>query len=125
MNLLQAELRASNALYIESHPEVRATLNDLMSAVLVSKPDVSHALLVPTPADYSPLSLSHTHMQQDIYDFASKHFSKSNHIPKDKLLRPLVICGPSGVGKGTLMNMLFEAFPEDFGFSVSHVSYSH
>ena len=42
--LPQADLRASNALYIESHPEVRSTLNDLMSAVLVSKPDVSNLL---------------------------------------------------------------------------------
>lgn len=42
--------------------------------------------------------------------------------PQDKALRPLVICGPSGVGKGTLINLLFKEFPEHFGFSVSHTT---
>lgn len=37
-------------------------------------------------------------------------------------LKPLVVCGPSGVGKGTLINMLLEDFPGRFGFSVSHTT---
>lgn len=36
--------------------------------------------------------------------------------------RPVVISGPSGVGKGTLINMLMKDFPEMFGFSVSHTT---
>ncbi|XP_024387548.1 uncharacterized protein [Physcomitrium patens] len=36
--------------------------------------------------------------------------------------QPLVICGPSGVGKGTLIGKLMEDFPEKFGFSVSHTT---
>ena len=32
---------------------------------------------------------------------------------------PLVITGPSGAGKGTLMKHLTEKYPEKFGFSVS------
>lgn len=35
---------------------------------------------------------------------------------------PLVIAGPSGVGKGTLINMLLERYPQHFGFSVSHTT---
>lgn len=35
---------------------------------------------------------------------------------------PLVVFGPSGVGKGTLIAKLQEAFPECFGFSVSHTT---
>jgi guanylate kinase len=35
---------------------------------------------------------------------------------------PIVICGPSGVGKGTLINKLMEQHPERFGFSVSHTT---
>lgn len=37
--------------------------------------------------------------------------------------RPVVICGPSGVGKGTLIELLQKYFPADkFGFSVSHTT---
>lgn len=36
--------------------------------------------------------------------------------------RPVVISGPSGVGKGTLLNMLRANFPGSFGFSVSHTT---
>ncbi|XP_076938839.1 guanylate kinase 2-like [Bidens hawaiensis] len=36
--------------------------------------------------------------------------------------RPVVISGPSGVGKGTLINMLMKEFPSMFGFSVSHTT---
>jgi hypothetical protein len=32
--------------------------------------------------------------------------------------RPLVICGPSGVGKGTLIELLRQEFAEDIGFCV-------
>lgn len=56
-----------------------------------------------------------------MYEFAARHFSRAHSSHKDKLLRPLVICGPSGVGKGTLLNLLFKEFGSDFGFSVSHV----
>ncbi|KAL4063181.1 P-loop containing nucleoside triphosphate hydrolase protein [Scleroderma citrinum] len=35
---------------------------------------------------------------------------------------PLVIFGPSGVGKGTLIKRLFAEFPDQFAFSVSHTT---
>ncbi|KAK8791669.1 hypothetical protein WA538_002875 [Blastocystis sp. DL] len=35
---------------------------------------------------------------------------------------PLVLCGPSGVGKSTLIKMLMTEFPNSFGFSVSHTT---
>lgn len=37
-------------------------------------------------------------------------------------LRPLVLSGPSGVGKSTLLKRLFDEFPDKFGFSVSRRS---
>ncbi|KAL3914277.1 MAG: hypothetical protein SGPRY_007678 [Prymnesium sp.] len=36
--------------------------------------------------------------------------------------RPVVICGPSGVGKGTLLQKLLADFPDEFGFSISHTT---
>jgi len=39
-----------------------------------------------------------------------------------KPLRPVVIVGPSGVGKSSLISKLLEEFPEVFGFSISHTT---
>ncbi len=36
--------------------------------------------------------------------------------------KPLVLCGPSGVGKSTLVARLTKEFPDAFGFSVSHTT---
>ncbi|KAK0202883.1 guanylate kinase [Desarmillaria ectypa] len=37
-------------------------------------------------------------------------------------LRPLILSGPSGVGKSTLLQRLFAEYPDRFGFSVSHTT---
>jgi guanylate kinase len=44
--------------------------------------------------------------------------------PRPDFLRPLVLSGPSGVGKSTLLQRLFAEFPDKFGFSVSHTTRS-
>ena len=41
-------------------------------------------------------------------------------LPTDT--RPLVLSGPSGVGKGTLYNLLFSRHPDTFALSVSHTT---
>lgn len=43
-------------------------------------------------------------------------------IEGDDALKPVVISGPSGVGKGTLISKLMKEFPSTFGFSVSHTT---
>lgn len=41
-------------------------------------------------------------------------------VPSDR--RPIVVSGPSGVGKGTLYKRLFERHPDCFVLSVSHTT---
>ncbi|CAG8946246.1 unnamed protein product [Penicillium salamii] len=36
--------------------------------------------------------------------------------------RPVVVSGPSGTGKSTLLGRLFKEFPDKFGFSISHTT---
>jgi len=57
----------------------------------------------------------------DIYAFAFGYFSS---FVSDKIHRPLpiAIAGPSGVGKGTLIERLMTEFPDAFGLSVSHTT---
>ncbi|KAF8636430.1 hypothetical protein AX17_003612 [Amanita inopinata Kibby_2008] len=43
-------------------------------------------------------------------------------MSRPDFLRPLVLSGPSGVGKSTLLQRLFNEFPDRFGFSVSHTT---
>jgi guanylate kinase len=39
-----------------------------------------------------------------------------------KLQPAIVVCGPSGVGKGTIISAVMKARPDMFGFSVSHAT---
>ncbi|KFG29009.1 guanylate kinase family protein, partial [Toxoplasma gondii p89] len=43
-------------------------------------------------------------------------------ILRDTAPRILVVAGPSGVGKGTLVKRIFAKWPQAFGFSISHTS---
>ena len=43
-------------------------------------------------------------------------------LPKKTLHKPLVVVGPSGAGKGTLIDFMKEKFPDKFGFSVSYTT---
>jgi GTPase SAR1 family protein len=85
--------------YLVSHPEFRTMLDSFVSAVLIEK-----------PIDIMKFSASYFNTQ-------SKGESKFGPVP-------VMIVGPSGVGKGTLINKLLEAFPNVFGFSVSHTTRS-
>lgn len=48
--------------------------------------------------------------------------SSTTDVPANP--QPLVICGPSGTGKSTLLKSLFAKYPDAFGFSVSHTTRS-
>ena len=68
----------------------------------------------------------------DLRSIPSKHPRHSSGGPARsrevaEVLRPLVVCGPSGVGKGTIINRFMDAVGgrrdgPRFGFSVSHTT---
>ncbi|KAG6971357.1 hypothetical protein JG688_00004460 [Phytophthora aleatoria] len=95
LNERKEALKKDHAVYVEAHPEIKTLLSGFMSALLLEKP-------------------------QDVVAFAAEHFSAFK--PPHADLEPIVIAGPSGVGKGTLINLLLEKFPNTFGFSVSHTT---
>jgi guanylate kinase len=47
--------------------------------------------------------------------------SSKNDLMKTKV-QPLVLCGPSGVGKGSIIEALLDRFPEKIELSVSHTT---
>ena len=95
LNKRKDELKAAHQTYLAKHPEIESLVGDFMSALLLEKPS-------------------------NVLQFAKDHFSGGGVKVEGR--RPLVVCGPSGVGKGTLISMVMKAFPDDFAFSVSHTT---
>lgn len=94
----RGKVNESNSKYISDHPELQRILDDFVTAVITHKPS-------------------------DLVKFGLFFFNnmKSNHgHPFGPC--PVVIAGPSGVGKGTIINRLITTFPHIFGFSVSHTT---
>lgn len=56
---------------------------------------------------------------KDVLEFALRELAARQHADGP---HPLVIAGPSGVGKGTLIKKLVECYPTHFGFCVSHTT---
>lgn len=74
---------------------------------------------------FSPLTLvrkSFSQIIQPSLSVATLHDGVSlDHLPASTTLDPLVVCGPSGVGKGTIIGK-FLSETNAFGFSVSHTT---
>lgn len=70
-------IKDENTSYINMHPEIRQLLNDYMSSLLLHKPE-------------------------DVFSFTKEFFSFFNKNVEDKLILPLLVVGPSGVGKVAL-----------------------
>lgn len=95
LNERKLELKRQHQKYMEKHPEITRILADFMCAALLEKPE-------------------------DAFGFAEQHFSTFEG--KQEGHRPVVISGPSGVGKGTLIARLVKDYPDAFGFSISHTT---
>mmetsp|Transcript_24041 Transcript_24041/g.51903 ORF Transcript_24041/g.51903 Transcript_24041/m.51903 type:complete len:238 (-) Transcript_24041:2242-2955(-) len=56
------------------------------------------------------------------YSYVRYLQNKAKKSPAAVQPRPVVFAGPSGVGKGTLIELLRKKYPTTFGFSVSHTT---
>ena len=96
LNDYKIKLKDDNTSYLNEHPELRNLIDGFVSDVLIKRP-------------------------QDIIKFGAQYFAALRN-PNLAGPMPICICGPSGVGKGTLINLLMTRFPSIFGFSVSHTT---
>lgn len=96
LQVTRARMKEENQQYLDRHPEIRTLLDEFIGAVIRDKPS-------------------------DLIKFGSMFFnslrSRNGLGPS-----PVVFCGPSGVGKGTIIKLLMDRFPALFGFSVSHTT---
>lgn len=53
---------------------------------------------------------------------SSKELTLRLRVSMNNLCKSVVICGPSGVGKGTIINKLLRSYPSKLGLSVSRTS---
>lgn len=61
---------------------------------------------------------------ESLSSFSNKSTSSASLTALGNNYQPLVIFGPSGVGKQTIMDLIIKDFPNDFAFSVSHTTRS-
>jgi guanylate kinase len=98
------QIADENQRYVESHPEFSSLMDNFITAVFDHKP-------------------------KDIIKFSIFYFS-TLHRNEAQIGSgfggfgpcPVIIAGPSGVGKGTLISKLITTFPHIFAFSVSHTT---
>ena len=81
------ELMQQHDEYIADHLEIREVLNDFLSSVLLSKPD-------------------------DVFVYAKEYFHPFNPTPQKN--KPLILVGPSGVGKRTLIDLVLQQYGDIF-----------
>ena len=86
------ELKGLHFEYIQEHPELNEVLTDYISSILLHKPE-------------------------DTYLFTREYFTKFN--PEPIANKPLIISGPSSVGKTSMIAKLMEAFPGVVGHATS------
>jgi len=87
LSVRKDELIDSHSKYVADHPEIREVLNDFLSSVLLSKPD-------------------------DVFVYAKEYFHPFNRAPLK--YKPLILVGPSGVGKKTLIDYILLSYGDLF-----------
>lgn len=87
-------LTSENQQYLENNSEMRRIVKNFVDAARIQQPS-------------------------NLQKFTTNYFAVLADI---KGPTPIVFAGPSGVGKGTLVNLLMTRHPDLFGFSVSNTT---
>lgn len=95
LQIKEEALRGKSMDYIRQHPELLEILNAFVFNLLLREP-------------------------KDVATFAKTYFKEFDL--RASYFKPLVVSGPSAVGKGTLIRMLLKEFPEVFELSVSYTT---
>jgi len=94
--------------------ELKQIMNDFLSNLLLHKPN---DVFLFSNQYFSTFHLSNSFLNSDNNSNIQKSVIEEKPVP-------IVIAGPSGVGKGTLIEKLLKEHPSKFGFSVSHTTRS-
>ena len=68
------------------------------------------------------LNMAALEKSEDLKDLVQQNMEARNQPGSDQQYKPIIILGPSGVGKSTLINALTAKWPNSFGFSVSYTT---
>lgn len=100
LNQRKAQLKDEYSKYLAKNQDIKNVLNGFMTSVLLEKPD-------------------------NVFEFARSHFAgvQAEYCPQDAgTLIPLVLTGPPGVGKNTLILRLQKTFPLQFIDPLRHMT---
>lgn len=109
-----------SAVKLSKQPELKLTYKKCLSTLPIREPEgVRHISTESRVTDGPKIFRRPWHLirncQQKVFHSIKKHFLHSLSL----MSRPIVISGPSGTGKSTLLKKLFAEYPDTFGFSVS------
>jgi guanylate kinase len=94
---IKAQLNQEHQEYLINHPEIKQIISDYLTKLLLHKPE-------------------------DVYTFTQDYFKFFEKKSLQPNILPLLICGPSGTGKGTLVKRLLKDYPHYFALSVSYTT---
>jgi guanylate kinase len=103
-------ISAENRKFIEAHPALQRLLNDFVTEVRQKD-----------PSDLVTFGMEYLTALHDANGTTSTNIIHPSEKISNELC-PVVIAGPSGVGKGSLITRLLATYPDAFGFSVSHTT---
>jgi guanylate kinase len=114
---------AQQAQYLREHPEVQQMLHDLVASCLTLKPDDVALHARAFFSQYTPDGGADLMTPlKPLTAVATPAPTAASPASLASAPRPLVVCGPSGVGKGTLLKLLLERHAALFAPVVSHTS---